>query len=111
MQNQLQQWVQLRALLDTGSDLNVVSRLLSKELDLQKDTDVIMPSAGYLNGMRFALHSAVTIPARVRDRTGTVAKALHTFFEAQLSGFDIILGMPWLWYYNPMIHIRERNIK
>src|SRR2546429_350145 len=90
----------VRALIDSGADENFISQLLAVELGL-KPTATPTPAIRTLNGERLTTYHYYTIPTRLENEEGERLEITDEFLGADMVGFDLILGMPWLYNANP----------
>jgi hypothetical protein len=95
----------LRALIDNGAQLNLISQKAVRDLDLE-GSDVPRPVAKYLNDQRLQLHRAHDLELSVADIAGTHRKGSQRFWGADIMGYDLILGWDWLKAFDPLISFR-----
>jgi hypothetical protein len=92
----------LRALIDNGAQLNLISQKVVRELDME-GLDVPKPTAKYLNDQRLQLHKAHDMKLSVADETGARRRRSQRFWGADIAGYDLILGWDWLEAMDPLI--------
>jgi hypothetical protein len=85
----------LRALIDNGAQLNLISQKAVRDLDLE-GSDIPRPVAKYLNDQRLQLYRAHDLKLSVTDMAGAHRRGFQRFWGADIIGYDLILGWDWL---------------
>ena len=96
----------VRALIDSGASVNFISQLVVAEMKL-KPSAVPAPAVRTLNGERLTTYYYHTLPLRMLDAGGKQLKTADYFLAADIEGFDMVLGMPWLRNIDPDIQWTE----
>ena len=97
----------LRALLDSGAQGNFLSQaIVIEEKILLSKTSTRVNGVG---GHEVTVYGQSLIETHATDMRGISRWAQHSFYAANLRGFDVILGMPWLRSVNPEISWTERE--
>jgi hypothetical protein len=89
----------VRALVDSGSLGDLISTTVADQLRLKK-TELTDPITLQLavQGSRSKINHSVTVNCRYQD-----INSARTFFVANLSGYDMILGTAWLYQHKVSI--------
>ena len=95
----------LRALIDNGAQLNLISQKAVRDLDLE-GSDIPRPVAKYLNDQRLQLHRAHDLKLSIADMAGAHRRGYQRFWGADIMGYDLILGWDWLQAFDPLISFR-----
>ena len=88
-------WSQALSLLDTGSQLNLLTFEKIKEMELTP-TGRPAPAGHMYEGVPITLAGEYLKRVRVTDSSGTVKEIVQFFYGCKPMGYDIILGTPWL---------------
>jgi hypothetical protein len=98
----------LRALYDSGAELNLINLNTAKALQLDSVLHHRKPTAGFLDEHSLKLHSAHELIISCTDRHG-VKKDVgpENFWAANFEGYDLVLGYPWLAAADPKIKFSE----
>ncbi len=96
--------LRLRALYDSGSELNLVSKAVVEEHGIETVSTQPRPRAGFLDENCLQIHQEHALPLRCISSFGVTkdTKPL-TFWSADFVGYDLILGHPWLAATDPKI--------
>ena len=90
-----------RALLDSGSQANLVSTLWAKQYDLPMHSSPRRIKA--LDGHRVNSYGRTTLPVIAKDHQGITKQSAQPIDVADMDDFDVILGFPWLRDVNPIV--------
>jgi hypothetical protein len=93
-------WKTVKALVDSGAELNFISQLMIKEAALAASIDGAT-QARTLNGRLVPIYGTHKIQTRVADSSGSELIAEDLFCAIDLEDYDIVLGYPWLQTRNP----------
>ena len=94
-------WRKAKALVDSGSELNLVSQLFVKESGWQLRPDRDTTEA--INGYDVRAYSSLKITTSITDRNSKVKTQRIEFVVVDIKGYDIVLGDPWLQPHNPSV--------
>ena len=101
-----------RALYDTGSDLNIISHDLATQWKLPKAKVRLRPEAFQVSGIQLTLLDAYSVTTTATDRNGTPRTIPNqVFWSSNISGYDLILGLPWQYQADAAIDPREGNFQ
>jgi len=99
----------LRAIVDSGAQLNVLSAKVAKEQDL-----VIEPVPELIplspNGSGYSVYGCTVANVRITDSRGRVQTHRIPFVVADLEGPPIFLGLPWIDQFDPKLNFRSRRM-
>lgn len=100
--------VTLRALYDSGAELNLIRRDVARQLELTEVSHKYKPEARFLDENKLQLHSAHYMTLNSADKHG-IPKSVgpQTFWAAPFVGYDLILGYPWLAEADPKIRFSD----
>lgn len=87
------------ALVDSGATEDFISHLVAAEEELPKTP--VNVTAHSLDGHTIPIFGQFSGEALVTDRRGETRSYESRFLSARLTGFDAVLGQPWLGYFNP----------
>jgi len=90
-----------RSLLDTGSQVNLISQKLVKRLGLAEETRPFA-SITAVNGTSMFIYGTHQLQIRATDSTGRATTRQETFLAADISGEEIILGYGWIKTHKPV---------
>ena len=94
-------WRKAKALVDSGSELNLVSQLFVKESGWQLRPDGNATEA--IDGYDVQAYSSLKITTSITDQNGKAKTQRIEFMAADIKGYDIVLGDPWLQTHNPSV--------
>ena len=86
---------ELKAMLDTGATLNFISQFAVKELRLTA-SDATAPSIHSICGHSVRTYQNHSLQLQVQDSEGQTALTTGDFLAADIIGYDIVIGLPWL---------------
>ena len=95
-------WTPVQAMLDCGSPVDMISHVLAKELDLQ-GPELGGNRLGSLSGHRIQTYGSFTGKARMSDASGETRAFSLRVIAADITGFDLILGLPWIRSHRPAV--------
>ena len=90
-------------MIDSGSPFNLISQLQAKQLQLQNGVAPIRKPRG-IDGKPLQTYLEYTLDVFTSDSAGRIAKTSCTALGADIGGFDMILGRPWLKAASPSIN-------
>lgn len=97
------------ALIDGGSQLNLISALLAKELDLR-----VKPLSTFLaegaNGSKMPIHGTTTADVAITDSRGRKQTHSIPFVVSDLNRYQVYLGLPWIDAHNPKLNYASRRM-
>lgn len=93
---------QTTGMLDTGGDLNFIAYHLLLGTGWQPPQK-LLPPVEFVDGTSTASYGEITIPISITDCRDKTKAYEQTFTVINMTGFDVILGKPWLYYEEPMI--------
>ena len=95
-------WSTHRALIDSGASLNFITQMCAKELDLTPidNGQVRIRTLGGESLQTFGTH---TLRIAIEDNHGGSASVQQQVIAANMVGYDLVLGMPWLQAQDPDI--------
>lgn len=96
-------WHECTALIDSGASLNFLSHMRAKEMDITYDQADKAPVIRTLGGDRLQTYGFVSAKVRLRDSQGMEVVRQQEFLVATITGYDLVLGMPWLRDVDPLI--------
>ena len=85
----------LSAVIDSGSPFNLISQLQVKQLQLQNGVTPSRKPRG-IDGNPLRTYLEYTVDVFTSDSTEGIVKTNCTVLGADIGGFDMILGRPWL---------------
>ena len=91
-------WIPLRALVDSGCDINLIRQDIVLRHELRAKSDKKVPNARFLNDHPMTMHKAHQLQIRVDDASSPRPKTREwkqTFFAGQFTAYDVILGNDW----------------
>jgi hypothetical protein len=97
----------LHALLDSGAHGNFISQaiVLEERIALERTTTRV----NGVGGQDVTVYGRGPIEAHASDARGVTRGTRHPFYAANLVGFELILGMPWLKSVNPEVNWANRE--
>ena len=90
-----------RCLLDTGSQVNLISQRLVKQLGLT-DGSQSFTTVTAANGDSMFIYGTHELDLRVTDSKGQARTQRETFLAADIAGEEIILGYGWVRKHQPV---------
>ena len=99
-------WHHLQALIDSGATYNFVSQLRAKEMDLE-GTPTTIGNVCTIDGNALQTYLTHETMLELTDNVGENYQLKQELVAADMKGYDIILGMPWLKTQNPQIDFSE----
>lgn len=99
-----------RALVDNGSDINLVNQALVVQYDIPT-LEVPLPRARTLNNQEMKIYSAVDFKLACADDNGVVGQTLQRFYGTSFSPYDLVLGIPWLLATDPDISYASNSLR
>ena len=94
-------WRKAKALVDSGSELNLVSQLFVKKSGWQLRLDGDVTEA--IDGYNVQAYDSLKITTSITDRNGKAKIQRIEFVAADIKGYDMVLGDPWLQTHNPSV--------
>ena len=99
-------WVRKEALVDSGASLNFISHLLARELNLCIDT-APQSRVTTLGGQTLSTYGRRKAVLQLYDSQNRRIKCEETLVAGDISGYNIILGYPWLQSHDPDIRWKD----
>ena len=99
----------IKTLVDGGSQLNLISGYLAKELDLRV-TPIPDLSAEGLGGSEIQLYGTTTVTMELTDSRGRSKLQVVPFIVGEIKHFQICLGLPWIDACQPKITYASRRV-
>ena len=99
-------WTEKTALVDSGASLNFISHLLATELNLRADTTPCK-RVTTLGGQALLTYGMKKTAIRLTDTQGKRTESEELFVSADIAGYDVILGYPWLQGNDPDIRWKD----
>ena len=94
-------WRKAKALVYSGSELNLVSQLFVKESGWQLRPDGNATEA--IDGYDVQAYSSLKITTSITDQNGKAKTQRIEFMAADIKGYNMVLGDSWLQTHNPSI--------
>ena len=85
----------IKALVDSGSMLNLVTELKAKELEWLP-TGAPMPAVTTIDGKKLPIYATYDVEVEVGDSAGYVKVATQCFYRVDNIGIEVVLRYPWL---------------
>ena len=99
-------WVRKSALVDSGASLNFISHLLAKELNLCIDP-APQSRVTTLGGQTLSTYGRRRAVLQLHNSQNRRIECEETLVAGDISGYDIILGYPWLQSHDPDIRWKD----
>lgn len=101
---------ELEALVDPGSQLNLISAMKAKELGLSVEplSELLAKAA---NGTRITVYGTTVVDLDVRDTRGRVQTHHQAFIVVDMEQYPVYLGMPWIEAYNPKLNFATKQMR
>jgi hypothetical protein len=93
--------VKMRALLDSGSQRNVISQTFAIAYELQPTTTTVRLRT--VSGQEIRVYGEHRLDTAATDMRGRYKKRTHPYLATDIQTHDVILGYPWLKDVNPGI--------
>ena len=90
----------MKALVDSGSELNFVAQLLVKEAGWVEPEEVVQ-AVRMLDRRTMPVYGIHNVSSRIADSNGQAKQYGNQCYAIDIQGYDLILGYPWLQQYNP----------
>jgi hypothetical protein len=100
---------QIEALLDPGSQLNLISALLAKEQDLNIEPMPKLLAEGP-DGASLPIYGTTTADVTITDSRGRVQTHRVPFVVTDLKRYQMYLGLPWIDSSNPKLNYATRRM-
>jgi hypothetical protein len=101
-------WHHEKALLDSGAEVNFVSQLFAKQCGWNMTRESPMRASG-IDGAALYIYGEYDVFVKAKDSEGCERKHKHTFQAANIEGYSLILGYPWLASQNPGVDWQARR--
>jgi hypothetical protein len=99
----------VEVLIDGGSQLNLISALLVKELDLTVKPLPQMLAEG-VNGSELPIYGTTDTDVTITDSRGHKETHKVCFVVTDLKRYKMYLGLPWIDQYDPRLSYRSRRM-
>ena len=104
--------VPLRALYDSGAEINLVSLQVVQLHKMEHSLFHSRPRAGSLDDQELRLQKPYDITVKCSDNEGTPKTVgPQRFWSADFKGYDMVLGYPWLRDADPQIHFSKGTFR
>jgi hypothetical protein len=100
---------QIEALVDGGSQLNLMSAVLAKEQELTVDPLPKLLAEG-VNGSEIPVYGTTTADVDITDSRGCVETHRVPFVVTDLRRYQVYLGLPWIDNHNPKLSYASRRM-
>ena len=90
----------MKALVDSGSELNFIAQLLVNEADWVEPEEVVQ-AVRMLDGRTMPVYGIHNVSSRIADSNGQAKQYGNQYYAIDIQGYDLILGYPWLQQHNP----------
>ena len=97
------------AMIDPGSQLNLMSAILAKEQDLPINPLPNILAEG-VNGGKLTVYGTAETDVTITDSRGRVKTQRIPFVVADLNRYSLYLGLPWINYCNPKLNYAKRRM-
>ncbi len=88
---------------------NFISSAVVNCLSLKAVAGKASPTICTIDGTHLPVHGVYRQTLRLRDASGADCRLAATLYTADITGYDVILGMPWLTCQNPDIHSDQNH--
>ncbi|KAI9785429.1 MAG: hypothetical protein M1816_000398 [Peltula sp. TS41687] len=102
-------WQTLTALIDLGANENFISHLRVAELGIKPRLDEATPRVTTMDETQLQVYGVYRPRIRATDNSGTTEELHSRLPAASFTGWDIVLGWPWLKELNPDINWRDER--
>ncbi|KAI9777423.1 MAG: hypothetical protein M1816_004730 [Peltula sp. TS41687] len=102
-------WKTLTALIDSGANENFISHLRIAELGIKPRLDEATPRVTTIDETQLQVYGIYRPRIRATDNSGTTGESHSRLLAASFTGWDIVLGWPWLKELNPDINWRDER--
>ncbi|KAI9775957.1 MAG: hypothetical protein M1816_005654, partial [Peltula sp. TS41687] len=102
-------WKTLTALIDSGANENFISHLRVTEFDIKPRLDEVTPRVTTIDETQLQVYGVYRPRIRATDNSGSTGELHSRLLAASLTGWDIVLGWPWLKELNPDINWRDER--
>lgn len=99
----------MEALVDGGSQLNLISVLLVKELDLVMEPLPSLVAEG-VGGTNLSIYGTTTVDMTITDSRGRRETQRVPFVVTDLKRYKVYLGLPWIDACNPKLSYMSRRL-
>jgi hypothetical protein len=99
----------LEALVDGGSQLNLLSAMVAKEQNLQVDPLPSLLAEG-VNGGSIPVYGTTTVTMLITDSRGKQEAQEVPFVVTDLRRYPVYLGLPWIDAYQPQLNYATRRM-
>jgi hypothetical protein len=99
----------VEALIDGGSQLNLLSAVLAKEHDLPVQPLPKLLAEG-VNGKELKVYGTTRVAIRITDSRRKTETQDVPFIVADVQKYQVYLGLPWIDTYNPKISYQTRRL-
>jgi len=99
----------IEALIDPGSQLNLLSAVTAKEQDLKVRPLPNLLAKGVGSG-ELKVYGTTRVAMSIKDSRGKTEVQDVPFIVAEIPKYRVYLGLPWIDAYNPKFNFPERRI-
>ncbi|KAI9779372.1 MAG: hypothetical protein M1816_003599 [Peltula sp. TS41687] len=97
-------WKTLTALIDSGANENFISHLRVAQLGIKPRLDEATSRVTTIDETQLQVYRIYRPRIRATDNSGTTGESHSRLLAASFTGWDIVLGWPWLKELNPDIN-------
>lgn len=101
--------LEIEALLDPGSQLNLLAPRVAKEMDLRIEPLPNLLAEG-ANGTGLTVYGTTVANVTITDSRGRVQVHEIPFVVADLARYKMYLGLPWFDEHDPKLNIVQRRL-
>ena len=102
-------WKTLTALIDSGANENFISHLRAAEMGIKSRLHEEAPTVTTIDETQFQVYGVYRSRIRATDHSGTIVESHSYLLAANFTGWDIVLGWPWLKELIPDITWRDER--
>jgi hypothetical protein len=100
---------ELKAIVDSGAQLNVLSATVATEQGLKiEPLPKVIPRSP--NGSNYTVYGGTVADVRIVDSRGREQTHRIPFVVTDLKGPPVFLGLPWIDQFNPKLNFRSRRM-
>ncbi len=94
----------LSALIDSVATFNFILSVVVDHLRLKAVAGKAPPTICTIDGTHLSVHGVYRQTLCLRDASRADRRLAATLYVTDITGYDVILGMPWLTCQNPDIY-------
>jgi hypothetical protein len=97
------------ALVDSASEFNLLSLTKAREWDAKVEPLTGLPAQA-ANGSKMKIHGTTVLSAEITDSRGRKQRHEVPCVVADLTGYDLLLGLPWFDEHDPKVNVATRRV-